>query len=298
MMDRFVRGRRGRPKVINVVSQGFEVSLEHVAIAGAETALRVIKDLAERTTNAAAAVHVGFGAGSTMMLVARYLAERLRAEVTPPRVVLHALTSGFSVVEPANAPVAFFNLFHGIPGVSYRGLFAPAFVAEPEWEKTLENVGVRESVEEKDKLQVVITSLASRKDEHGELNRFMAANAELGSRARHVLDDQQGRVGDVMYRPFSERGPITHKTDIRAVTLFELQELVRFAAETSKAVILVAGPCGAPECRRSRSDALLPLLQEPSLDVWSHLVTDDVTAVNCLNGAALDAPGPSLKTGA
>jgi len=26
----------------------------------------------------------------------------------------------------------------------------------------------------------------------------------------------------------------------------------------------------------------MPLLEEPSLRVWSHLVTDDVTALNCL----------------
>jgi len=42
--------------------------------------------------------------------------------------------------------------------------------------------------------------------------------------------------------------------------------------------------CGNADCRRSRSDALMPLLEEPSLRVWSHLVTDDVTALNCLEG--------------
>ena len=102
--------------------------------------------------------------------------------------------------------------------------------------------------------------------------------------ARRVLDTEEGRIGDVMYRPFNARGPITRSTGIRAVTLFELDELVEFAAQRDKAVVLVAGPCGNAKCGRSRSDALLPLLEEPSLDVWSHLVTDDVTAVNCLHG--------------
>ena len=54
MVDRFVprrpagtpaaRAARAR-KLINVVSQGFEVALEHVAIAAADTALKVIKDI-------------------------------------------------------------------------------------------------------------------------------------------------------------------------------------------------------------------------------------------------------------
>ena len=83
-----------------------------------------------------------------------------------------------------------------------------------------------------------------------------------------------------MYRPFSLRGPITRDTKIRAVTLFELAELVQSATDPKKAVILVSGPCGS--CDRPRDDALLPLLTVPSLDVWSHLVTDDETAGKCL----------------
>jgi hypothetical protein len=128
---------------------------------------------------------------------------------------------------------------------------------------------------------VVVTSSASRQDEDGELNRFMNENTELGPQSRQLLD-QEARVGDVMYRPFNWNGPITRDAQIRAVTLFELHELVQFAADPQKAVILVAGPCGT--CGRSRDDALLPLLRVPSLDVWSHLVTDDLTATRCLAG--------------
>jgi hypothetical protein len=166
--------------------------------------------------------------------------------------------------------------------VSFRGLFAPAYVKAEDWDKTLELVGVRESFAEKHTLHVIITALASARDPHGELNRFMELNADLGGQTRRILDGEEGRVGDVMYRPFSTRGPITRQVGIRAVTLFEPAELVTFAAQENRAVILVAGPCADKGCRRSRSDALLPLLREPSLDVWSHLVTDDITALECL----------------
>jgi hypothetical protein len=292
MLDRFVHSRRARgaarEKVVNVVTQGYERSLEHIAVAAAHTALDVIREIDERTRRGTASgeepppVHVGFGAGATTMLVARHLAERLRTDERPPRLVLHALTSGFDVAGPATAPVAFFNFFHGIPGVSYRGLFAAAYARSKDWKRTREHVGVRESFAARSKLQVVITSLASREDPHGELNRFMEVNAELGKKARQVLDVEEGRVGDVIYRPFNAKGPITKSAGIRAVTLFELEDLRKFAAKDGNAVILVAGPCGASDCRRSRSDALLPLLVVPKLDVWTHLVTDDITASACL----------------
>jgi DNA-binding transcriptional regulator LsrR (DeoR family) len=294
MLDRFVHSRPGATdsradKVVKVVSQGYEPSLEHVAVAGAATALKVIRDkyaklpkprARKRASGDEPAVHVGFGAGSTTMLVARHLAEMLRAEETPPHVVLHALSSGFSVKYPATAPVAFFNFFHGNPFVSYRGMFAPAYVKSESFDEQITDVGVRESFQEKKKIQIIVTALASQQDPHGELNRFMAVNEDLGREARKILDEEEHRKGDVMYRPFNEAGPITRSAGIRAVTLYELAQLRDFVHKEKKAVILVAGPCST--CQRSRSDALLPLLREPSLDLWSHLVTDDETATRCL----------------
>ncbi len=297
MMEKFVvrhdRPADARQKVIKVVSSGRSPSVAAVAIAAAEEAMTVIVETFARlrgaqvsgggpTTDGGPKVHVGFGAGATTMLVARYLAERFRAVERPPPMVLHALSSGFSVQEPSYAPTAFLSFFHQIPGFESRGLFGPAYVRPEEWEETKNRVGVREAFTQRDLLQVVITSLASQKDEDGELNRFMNENAELGPQSRQLLDRQEERIGDVMYRPFNWKGPITRDAQIRAVTLFELPELVNFAADPEKAVILVSGPCGT--CGRPRDDALLPLLRVPSLDVWSHLVTDDLTATNCLAG--------------
>ena len=56
----------------------------------------------------------------------------------------------------------------------------------------------------------------------------------------------------------------------------------QFAHAENTSVILAAGPCGSPDCRRSRADALLPLLESPKLDCWTHLVTDDVTGNDCV----------------
>lgn len=311
MMDRFVRSRRSTDerarnretgnggngnaraderKYIKVVPQGSVVSLDLVAAAAAKTALYTINRIYARMTAASAAsmrpqkasaVHVGFGAGETMRLVARHLAELLRAQTKPPPLVLHALGPGSDVKEPATAPVAFFNFFDGIPNVSFVGLFASAFVNDDDWDRMREHIGVREAFARKPKIQVVITALAAHKDEHGELNRLLENSPELGRQTRLLLDGEEGRVGDVLFRPFTKHQPIRRKAGIRAVSLFELDELVEFAANKDKAVILVAGPCG--KCHKSRSDALLPLLQEPALDVWSHLITDSDTASRCLD---------------
>ena len=40
--------------------------------------------------------------------------------------------------------------------------------------------------------------------------------------------------------------------------------------------MLVSGPCGT--CGETRTDALEPLIRNPKLKVWSHLVLDAQTA--------------------
>src|SRR4051812_20370667 len=80
--------------------------------------------------------------------------------------------------------------------------------------------------------------------------------------------------GDVQFRMYSDTAPITPPRGIRAVTLFELSELVEMAGSRNKFVVLLSGPCGATDCGRTRTDALRPLLTQPKLRVWSHLVCD------------------------
>ena len=88
--------------------------------------------------------------------------------------------------------------------------------------------------------------------------------------ARHKV------VGDVQYNPFSENGPVLFDSGVRAVTLFELDELKELAEKKGKYVVLVSGPCW--KCKKLRTHALRPLVANPRLKVWSHLVTDLATA--------------------
>jgi hypothetical protein len=80
----------------------------------------------------------------------------------------------------------------------------------------------------------------------------------------------------VQHLPYSDEEPITEPVGNRAVTLFELRDLVNLAKTPDRSVLLVAAACGV--CQRSRADALVPLLRSPALKVWTHLVTDIPTA--------------------
>jgi hypothetical protein len=67
---------------------------------------------------------------------------------------------------------------------------------------------------------------------------------------------------------------------LRAVTLYEPEDLARITGQKNKHVILIARQCGI--CRRTRAQTLRPLLTNPSLKVFSTLVMDAATAKELL----------------
>ena len=69
-----------------------------------------------------------------------------------------------------------------------------------------------------------------------------------------------GWKGDVQFRPYTDSGALIEECPVRAVTLFELDELVELARTDGKYVVLLAGPCG--ECGEPKVEALRPLVPE------------------------------------
>lgn len=290
-------GATAKHKIIEVVQDAGEPSLQHVANLATKLIFELILEKARKKSTGrgrpgkAAAdtssaedeyIHIGFGAGTTVQMIARGLAQRMRAEFHPPKVNLHALSSGFLVESPMSAPNLFFSFFDGMPDVKFTGLFSKPWVKKDEWIKACEEeVGVHDAAKKKGKLDIIITSLASAEDEHGELNRWMG---EVGGVARETIEGlkRAKRVGDVLYRPFDAEAPIVLEDEVRVASLFELEELVAFAARPETALVLVAGPCGHPGCGRTREDALYPLLTQSRLDLITHLVLDAATAEQVL----------------
>ena len=260
---------------LDVVAAHDQIAHTLVASRAAEVCLRAIKHLSQ--TREGNAVHLGFEGGETVRSVAQHLAAKLRNDEAPPPVVLHALSPGLHPDQPHTAPVTFFSLFQNLGDrVGYVGFFAPSAVRDTSFRKTRELPGAREGYQQKRNIDVVIASPTSRENKDGDLNRLL----------RHDDTSQQllatrGWIGDVQHRPYSARGPIHHRAVMRAVTLFELEELVTFANADDKEVILVAGPCATS--LRTEEDALLPLMTNPRLKLWSRLVTDLRTAERLLD---------------
>jgi DNA-binding transcriptional regulator LsrR (DeoR family) len=269
--------RFGHPKeAIRVLAARGPSALPAVSGAAADHILDLILRLGEAMPERG--VHVGFVGGSTVMAVAHDLAVRLRHADRLPKLVFHAVCSGFNALHPETAPNSFFGYFADLPTqVDFVGLFAPPVVLAETYKDVQGGVGVRDSFQLAEEIDLVVTSLASMADEHGPLKELEVVSA-------HQLEglDAAKAVGDVSYCPFSAEGPILIEKGPRAMTLFQIPELVRLAARKDKHVVLVASPC--PGCGRARADALLPLLVKPGLKVWSSVFLDEDTAREIVSG--------------
>jgi hypothetical protein len=249
--------------------------VENLAIETADLVFELIESVAEQRgtprtpRRAASRVHVGFGAGGTTRRVAERLSRRLASEPQVPPLTIHALSSGFAIDRPLDAPIAFFSFFENLhEPVEFVSLYSSPAVKCSEYEEVKKLPGVKKSFDLARKIDIVVTSLAQADDPHGLLNMYLGT--KKGERRTALR--RSGHVGDVQWQPYSHEGPITVSTGHRVVTLFDLPDLVRLAATPRKHVVLVAGPC--IECGKVKAGALRPLLLEPNLRVCNHLVTD------------------------
>ena len=269
--------RYGLPGQVKIVDVAAPTVLRHLSGTAAHLILELIREVyaAKKATHKggeAPRVHLGFGAGGTARRVAQALATELRYATGLPPLTIHALTSGFDVHRTLDAPVAFFSYFEDLtPPVQTIGLYSAPVVDCDRFPDTLKEHGVKESLASVRDIDIVVTSLARGADPHGLLTRFLRLYEDAQVSLR-----RQGHVGDVLMQAYSDEGPLPLTHGIRAVTLFDLEGLVRLASTEGKHVVLVAGPCGG--CGEYKDEALHPLLTVPSLRVCNHLVTDATTA--------------------
>jgi DNA-binding transcriptional regulator LsrR (DeoR family) len=264
---------------IEVVAAEGSLAGDHLASAAARLVCRLIKERAGSKPKKE--VHLGVGAGSTTMKIVREIAHELRSIPDLPKLVLHAMSSGFKVDQPRTAPVSFFSFFDDLDPhkISYVGLLGPPVVMSDR----SGIVGIEDSINEamlrKGEIDIVITSLAAQNDAHGDLNQFLQKHPEEIRKLRAA-----GWVGDVQYRPFSNTGPLTRVSRLQAVTLFDLEDLVALARTPDKRVVLVSGQCGT--CHLDRANALAPLLEVPALKVWTDILMTRDTALKLLESKA------------
>ena len=275
LRDQFDR-RRERIHVSGYSADGHSGSGKQTREFVSRAAARRIVELIHEVSRIKSEVSIGLGGGGTVMCVARELADALCQESYVPDLRLHAVSSGFDVKNPWTAPTSFFGYFERCPTkVRHVALFAPPIVRFSDYEDVKDQAGVKESFQMAEKIDIVVTSLASAEDEHCDLNRFMRYDGESDGSSKAELQ-ARGWKGDAIYRSFNAEQPIDAEDGNRAVSLFELHELVELAKAEDKHVVLVAAPCGI--CSRTKEDALLPLLIQERLRIWSDVFMDMGTA--------------------
>ncbi|MFH1921581.1 MAG: hypothetical protein ABIP48_17080 [Planctomycetota bacterium] len=271
-------------RTIEVVGvQGAEAG-RHVSTAGAERVLSLVKEIGRRRQP----VHIGLGAGHTAMMVARHLANRVRSDPDCPSLVLHAISAGgFQPDKPQRCPTTYLNYFDGaLTDVKFVALFSQTIASNEEYEQIRKSPDMRAAFAQADEIDIVVTSFAWAQEPHGLLRQFLEHLVSEGALDSETIPKmlETGWIGDVQFRPYSPEAPLLDECPVRAVTLFEVSDLVRLAKTEDKHVVLLARPCG--NCGELKTPALKPLLTAPELRLWTHLVLDAKTASTLLKSPA------------
>lgn len=239
-----------------------------VAYYGAETLITLLKRFRYQNRDE---VHIGFAGGHAMRKLATIFSELLPQHEgkIPSRLVLHALVAGFDVYEPTTDPNTFFSLFQtGYPqGVEFKfvGLHTPPLVETIEYAKIVNMEGIKESYQEAKKIDIIVTSATSWSDEHSTFQKYM----QKSENCFNILKSQKC-VGDMLWLPLGEENLIEVQTEIRAMTLFELNQLPGFI-QKGKNVLLILGPCG--QCNQTKAHVLKAILNQKK-HLITHLVAD------------------------
>jgi hypothetical protein len=256
--------------VLRVVETAGRHDNAKVATVAAELALDHVSDVVKVTRNPI--VGLGLGPGRATLDFCRTFSGLLVRHPEPVKLRLVAISAGCPANAPEYASISFFNLFPKHRVESTIGLFAETLVPLKAFPQLKQQTGVKEAFAARETIDVVVTSMGDVQDDDDLLVMFLR---QSGQDPRRLYAD--GWVGNVQYRPYTAKGPVKEKpTDLRAVTLFELEDLARVAGQKNKHVILIARQCGI--CGRTRAEALLPLLINPNLKVFSTLVMDAATA--------------------
>lgn len=245
-----------------------------VAFAAAKELLRLVR------SRRGEEVHIGFAGGHSMRELAKALA-RLLCEPhsdLPTTIWLHALATGFNPEDPTTNPNAFFTYFlnEGVIDVKFRfhGLSAPSMIHPRALAGLRKLDDIRLAFEAVENLDIIVTSGASWKDEDSTLLKRMRESRE----SVKILDGADC-IGDILWRPIGPRGPIETVTDLRALTLVDLQQLPRFI-ETGKRVLLMLAPCG--KCHAPKGELLASVLNQ-NQPLITDLVVDSVSVGQMLS---------------
>jgi DNA-binding transcriptional regulator LsrR (DeoR family) len=242
---------------------------EHVASAGASLVSDLIRTIVQNSSRPT--VHIGLGVGSTTAQFCKHLSGRLSSNPEIKELIIHALTPTYST-NPRHNPLSCFRYFDEvIERVDFVGLHVEPIVPTTDHERIRKTRIPNDAFDRKDEIDIIVTSLASSEDRHGYLRQYIEQISGYGKKLEIEGDPW---VGDVQLCPFSKTGP-QRCHGLEPSTLFDLEEL-KLRRNKGKYLVLLCAPCVA--CGFSKTPALEPILNHPTLHIWTHLVTDKGTA--------------------
>jgi DNA-binding transcriptional regulator LsrR (DeoR family) len=239
---------------------------EEVAFRGAKMLLEILQQ-----HHADEVVHIGFSGGHALRLLAQRFSQLLRepAEHLPREIVFHALVAGFDVSEPTTDPNAFFTYFVDDPAslvkTSFVSFNAPAIASAGTIQELSNESGIREAYERAGEIDIIVTSASCWADPHCNFRRYLQLAGEWVEELEAI-----GCVGDILWQPLGEDGPIDVQSSKRAMTVIDLDEVSQFVANKNR-VLLVAGPCGV--CKTPKTEVVKAILHQ-SKRIITHLAID------------------------
>ena len=268
-------------KNITVVDCPSPESSDAVSATAADVVLDIIKRIGAR--RGGKPVGLGLGPGRATLKFSQSISNLIKQDPMLPKLNLFGISAGCVPDAPQYAPVSFFNLFPAEKVEKSMALFAQPLVLGRDFDRIKSLPGVKEVFDAKGGIDIVVTSMGNMLDEHTFYRVFMdRCYPNLKRRPTWLADC----VGDVQYRPFSKNAPIHEgPDDYRLVTLFDLEELVEMAKAKGKYVVLIARQCGLCEKQMTRAKALMPLIANPKLRLFTHIVMDSSTAKELLDEA-------------
>jgi hypothetical protein len=265
----------GSVRVVDCPVPGSNAS---VSAAAATWAMELLKELQK---SADGPLGIGLGPGRATLDFSRAFSARLREDPSVPKVNLIAITAAGPARCPEFSSISFFNLFSASNVDQKIGLFAETLVRSRHIKEIRTRPGCREAFGAAKDIHLVVTSMGDMEDDHA-LLRIWYNECE-----GEPKPSWWGRaVGDIQYRPYGTDEFIEDKpNDLRAVTLFELKDMVALAQRRDRHVLLIARQCGVCEPRRTKARSLLPILKNPQMRIFSRIVMDSPTAFELLQGA-------------
>jgi DNA-binding transcriptional regulator LsrR (DeoR family) len=304
---------------IEVVSSLGPSTFDQVASVAADVAYEKAQEICDGNRGSCV---LGLTPGRASREFSLCFADRLRKERPPLKLELVATGVGGISTAPQYSTAACFPLFPEQYVTRAIGMFGPNMIMAKDLKDYQKHVGVREAFARAEQINIIITGMGythynpddpTLGDPH-DLLRQSLLDWKSCHRSDKLRIDRllQRACGNIAYRMFDNNGSpiIEEDAEPRPLTLFELEGLKRLGERKHRHVILVVRRCGmcqkrneeirstetpklvtgrkkanesAIMCNPSRAEALLPILREKSLHIFSHLILDAETAREVLS---------------